>query len=481
MKKYIFLLLTGLFPVINAFPQTVGVTGFMRLNPFSTQNNPAYFLPYKGYVAIPGISDISFALYNTNFRYKFLFTTDRFGNPKTITPLKFVNSLHPKKNWLNTELNLELFGFGFRVEKYFFTFDYRLKMEEQFRYSKDLFGLLLQGNLAQANNGDYLYTKKTPAVLELSPNLNIYQEMAFGFQGQILDRLYIGVRPKILFGVFNLKTEKFSAKVYSNPEDYTIYGNYDVSMKMASAVPFYKKDENGMIAFDSQALFGFGSDVHGALRTAFSKNMGFAIDLGAIYRINQQIRVSASVTDLGFIKWKGTPINMSIKPLADGKDYEFSGFTTNQIMYFLEHGMSIDSIINNNFVLDILPKYTTMLTSKIMVDGYFDLTPSTRFILQFKGYIMGRHFLPQFTVAYNGTFCNAIDIVVSYSMMKKSFANLGLGAGFRMGPVHLYLGTDNTLAGINVLNASRISFTFGLLIDFPFKEKVKEPQLKSKE
>ena len=120
-----------------------------------------------------------------------------------------------------------------------------------------------------------------------------------------------------------------------------------------------------------------------------------------------------------------------------------------------------------------------MLTSKIMLDGYFDLTPSNRFILQFKGYIMGKNFLPQFTVAYNGSFFNVIDVVVSYSMMRKNFANLGLGLGFRMGSVHLYTGTDNILAAVNIFNATRTNATFGLLVNFPTRPKVKEAELRS--
>jgi len=479
MKRSLFFFLTNIFLLLNLFSQTVGVTGFMRLNPYSTQNNPAYFLPYNLYVAIPGISNVSFAFYNTGFHYKKLFITDRYGKPQTVTPHKFVNSLHSKNNWLNTEMNLELLGFGFRIKDYFFSFNYQLKMEEQFRYNKDLFGFILQGNLAQGANGEYLYTQSSPANLELSPNLNIYQEIGIRFQGQFMNRLYVGVRPKILFGLYNLKTENFNAKVYTNPDDYTIYGNYDVSVNMSSVVPFYSEDKNGNVVFNSNALFRFFGNVPGAVKSTFSRNPGFAIDLGAVYRINQQIRVSLAVSDLGFIKWRATPINMSIKPLPEGKDYEFSGFTTHHIKHFLENGISLDSIVNNNFVLKTVPAYTTMLTSKIMADGYFDLTPSNRFIMQFKGFIMGRSFLPQFTLAYNGTFFNAIDVVVSYSMMKKSFANLGLGAGFRMGPMHLYFGTDNLFAAINVFNATKMNFTFGLLVNLPIREKVIEPQLTS--
>jgi len=480
MKKYIFLFLTGFFISLNTFSQTVGITDFMRLNPYSNLNNPAYFMPYNGYVGIPGISNINFSYYNTGLIYKNLIKTDRDWNPIKFTPNKFVNSLHPTSNWLNTNFNMELLGFGFRVDKYFFSFSYRLKMEERFRYNRDLFGFLLQGNLAQNSDGDYLYS---PAILEIEPNINIYHEMSIGFQGQIFDWLYVGARPKILFGLVNVSTNRFNAKVYTDPDDYTISGNHDISMNVASVVPFYKKGANGSIELNSEALSNFGNNI---LRNAFSKNLGFAIDLGAVYRINQHIRVSASLTDLGFIRWRGEGAVLNIASNLLVNSFEFSGFTADQISDFIgdkekvKQYLSFDTIVNivnNNFDLNDPKAYNTMLTSKIMLDGYFDLTPSNRFILQFKGYIMGKNFLPQFTMAYNGTFFNVFDIVVSYSMMRKSFANLGLGLGIRMGPVHLYAGTDNILAAANILNATKANVTAGLLINFPVKAKVKEPEV----
>ena len=446
----------------------------MRLNPYSSKNNPAYFLPYKGYVGIPGISNFNFSLYNTGLHLNNLIVKDKNGTSIKFSPDKFVNSL-AKNNWFNTGIHLELIGFGFRVDKYFFSFSYQLKIDESFRYSKDLFGFLLQGNLAQNSNGDYLYTETSPAVLSIEPNLNIYQEMSLGIQGQISDRLYVGIRPKILFGLLNLKTKQFNAKVYTNPDDFTIYGNYNVEMKMASISPFYKI-ENGVLKLNTGSFFDFSNIVN----NSFSTNLGFAIDLGAVYRINQQIRVSASVTDLGFIRWKGTPLKMGLKTL-DKEYIEFSGFNTEQIINFIHNGITInlDSIVNQNLILEETDAYSTMLTSKIMFDGYFDLTPSNRFIIQMKGYIIGKHLLPQFTVAYNGTFFNLIDIVVSYSFLKKSFDNIGLGLGLRLGPVHLYAGTDNILGTLNILDAKRLNVTAGLLIDFPITKKVKEKELRS--
>jgi hypothetical protein len=469
MKKIFFLGLTGLLLCFNSFSQSVEINDFMRLNPYSNFNNPANFIPYNGYVGIPMISNINFSFYNSGFLIKNFIETNKDGS-SNFSYNKFVNSLS-KNNWLNTTLNLELLGFGFRVHKFFFSLSYQIKMEQQLKYSQDFFAFFLQ------NQDNHLFTRSFLAEIEICPNLNLYQEVSLGFQGQILANLYIGARPKLLFGIANLQTKTLKASAYYDPSQKEVYGRIDADIKMASTIPFYYFDHNGEFRFGTDR----DNNPQRLLNNSFSNNMGFAIDLGAMYRINQQIRVSAAVTDLGFIKWKSSAMTLSIEPAASGEFYEFSGFVDHLLSNLFNSEIDIvnDSIFKSNRIIEEVGSYKTMLTTKIMGNTYFDLNPYNRFILQFKGYIVGKNFLPQFTVAYNGTFFNLIDLVVSYSVMKRSYANLGLGLGFRMGPIHLYAGTDNVLAAVIPLNSKRINATFGLLVDFPVRAKVKEPVLKS--
>ena len=70
-----------------------------------------------------------------------------------------------------------------------------------------------------------------------------------------------------------------------------------------------------------------------------------------------------------------------------------------------------------------------------------------------------------------------IDVIATYSMTKKSYANVGIGLGIRLGPIHLYGGTDNILAVLNPLNSSIINAQFGLIFDWGIK-KAKEKKIK---
>jgi len=469
----------------SAFSQTVGITDFMRLNPYSNFNNPAAFVPYNWYVGVPGVSNLNFAYYNSGFSInKLSQMSNNSGNlPVDLFVKKSIKDLS-KTSWLNMNVGAELLGCGFRVPKldnYFFTFSYQIKMEQQLSYSKDLLGLLMQYSLG-GNVEEFFYTRETPATLRLSQNTSIYQEFSLGMQSEVLDNLYVGARTKFLFGMLNMKTNSFSAEVFPDLNDQSIIGKFNIDLDVASVIPFYVKNNNEIL-LTSDGLNNFGGNFGRSYGKSFSKNAGFAIDLGAVYRINKQFRVSAAITDLGFIRWRSTPLNMTIKSVGDGI-IDLKGFSKELMADIVKNGfnLSLDSLLtlaNINFTMRERSAYTTMLTSKIMTDCYFDLNSYTRFILQFKGYIIGKTFLPQFTIAYNGTFFDAIDVVVSYSMMKKSFANLGVGLGFRMGPAHLYLGTDNIIVAAHLLNTAKVNFTAGLLVDFPFKIKHKEAELKS--
>jgi len=481
MRKLLFLFSFLVFS-IHLFAQSVGITDFMRLNPYSNNNNPAAYIPYNCYVGVPCVSNLNLSYYNSGFTIDRLLKMNNHDTPMDLFINKSLKDL-TSKNCINTSLGLELLGCGFRLKKlpkFFFTFSYRLKMDQQLSYSKDLFGLLLQSFLETSKVDDYFYSKTTPAHLELGGNISLYQEFGVGIQWQLFDNLYLGIKPKVLFGLFNLTSDIFEARVYSNPLEGTFHGKFNVDLSVASVIPFYIK-EQAKLLLSSEGIKNI--DFADAYGKSFSKNSGFALDIGAVFRINKEIRISAAVSDLGFIRWRSTPLKMTLK--SEGEvDILLNNVSEELISNLIKNGIniSLDSMItiaNANFSLKKLDNYFTLITSKFMADCYFDLTPNNRFIVQFKGYLLGDTFLPQFTVAYNGTFFDTFDVVVSYSMMKNSFANLGVGLGIRVGPLHLYLGTDNIIVAKQLFNTTKVNATAGVLFDFPLEVKHKEPKLKS--
>jgi hypothetical protein len=431
----------------------------MMGNPYYSSINPAAFTPYKGYFSIPCIGNLNVEFTNTAFRYHKLFKTDKEGYPTAITINQFVESLHQKQNWLNLSVNEEILGFGFRIKFLFFAFSYRMKMDGYFQFSKDLFGLPILGNMNYVEN---------PADIDLNLNANVYQEFSLSVQAQIGKRLYLGVRPKFLLGIANLKTTALNAQIFTDPDTYDISMKYEADMAATLAFPNLRIDENGkpVVDFDVQ-------DWRNLL-----KNKGFAFDAGAIFRLNDHWGVGASINDIGFINWETSGIRYTSQYagneqlLKDGNFY-FSGLTMEQLTELMDNSneffqkltdslKSYFPLTGENFI-----QGTQWLNGRFTAHAYFEWTKMLRITTLFQGTFVGKKsFIPKFTIAYSGRFGRILDLCAHYNIAPSNYANFGVGLGLGLGPIYLYLATDNLFAFIRYKDARSLNAQFGLSFRF---------------
>jgi len=480
MKKF-FVNIALLFCVVTLTAQNTDIIRFSRLNPMANYHNPAYYTPYNGYVSFPFFSNVNFSFQNSGFKYKNLFNLGNDGTPQTISVNKFVNSLSKKNNVLAFNFNEELFGFGFRIKDLFISYSQRIKYEANYHYSQDLFGFLALGNLNYVG-------PHNPANIDMRFNTSMYNEISVGVHYKINDQIYIGVRPKIINGFFNINVSDLSFKLYTDPDDYSLKLNYNGELRFATPIPIFTVVDNQIKLVD----FGnMSNDYLNIAKQTFTGNRGLGVDLGVLYRFNDQFGVSLSATDIGYIKWKTSTISIKTKPLAEGEfvDSEgnlvFGGLTKSMIDA-LSNGSSfseafgfpssMDTFFQNLFTIEELTHYYTSLTTKIGVEGYYQVNESNRLSVLFKGYFVNNTMVPVVSIAHNGTFWNVVDVVTSFTMTKNSYANLGFGLGLRLGPVHFYGGTDNLLAVFNPLNSGVMNMQFGLIFDWGIK-KAKEQKL----
>lgn len=429
---------------------------FMQFNPYSNLLNPAAPVKYKGYVGIPFISNIHLNVENTGIQYDHLIKINETG--KTLTINDFIDHLH-KKNRLNLHLNLEVFSFGFKTKHLFVTVSDRIKTDAYFFYPKTLFKLPLQGNM------DYI---DEPAEFNnLAINANIYNELGVGFRYQINDQWAIGFKPKFLIGLANIKTNSSHFKFTTNPN------NYDLTMEENFSV-------NTSLPVDIQNLEDF--DIN-TLKNIIN-NMGFAIDLGVQYQINEKWSVGAAVSDLGFIHWETYPTNYE-SHTADGGSYYRDG-------QFYFSGVDVAQLVDNKEYMDqfvdslasYFPTNQTKLTSynsatyaKVVLEGRYQIHPNHAFSAMFRGDIINRFFIPSLTVAWDGMIANFLNLCVNYTIMPHSYANVGAGIGFAFNGFQLYLATDNVLAAFDVLNSRQVGLQAGIVFNWGKQKKTKPEQL----
>lgn len=460
---------------LNIFAQDGTTLHFMRLNPYSNFSNPSSFLQYKGYVGVPAISNINVAATNTGFHYNTLFGTNSEGTITTIKLNDFVKKLSKKGNYLNSNIALNIIDFGFRTKHLMVSFSYRLRFDEYFSYSQDLFALPTYGNM-------HFVGENNAAKPSFNLCINTYQEFAIGFQTEITPHVYIGVRPKLLFGIAHAQTKSAQATLYSNPDDYSMRLKYQMDASVLSMIPI-NIDDNFNVSIDPQA---FLQD----WRRAF-KNVGAAIDLGATYRINERWGVSASILDLGFICWRtggqriSSAIDSSSTRYNDGS-FIFTGLTMDDLGKIQQNPEEFKRELLGYFPMnhEALTKSTTALSGRFLVEGYCNVGKYHRFSALFQGRIINKQFIPSLTVAWNGNFLNVFDLCVNYTIAKNSYTNLGVGVGFNLGVFHIYAATDNLIAICtdknvqrSLLNANNANIQLGIVFDWG---KLKESKCEKK-
>jgi hypothetical protein len=170
--------------------------------------------------------------------------------------------------------------------------------------------------------------------------------------------------------------------------------------------------------------------------------MGFGLDIGAEYRFSEKLRISAAVTDIGYIKWKRDLTNLKAE-----SQFDFSGIDLldvyNGKMTFDSLGQELlDSLKNSFMITDTKTAFTTYLPFGATVGGSYNLTKSLSFgILSYTRFI-GKQIREALTVSANVNFGNYFSTSVAYTAMNNRYDNLGFGLAFRAGWFQIYTLAD---------------------------------------
>jgi hypothetical protein len=461
MKKIVFVIFVlALMMGMNAAKaQQVSPVDFMKMNPYQMKSNPAAKLPYESVMSI-AIGNTNLSLQHTGLRFDNFFDFDAQGVPTTLNLRKLANGLN-ESNFLGINSETQLFTLYRSVGKGMLTFDWGVKVRGDLRFSDDLFKLLAYGNSVFVGEGN-------PANVDVNLNLNAYREFAVGYQHSINEKLSIGGRAKLLFGLANLATSNANVKLFTDPDSYALRIMENVGV-MAS-LPRVFTLENGVLNANGGFIW---SDLF--------RNVGFGMDLGVEYRFNEHFGVMAAVNDLGFIRWKLNNVKLESKIEDAGQFYDddsflFNGLDTDQLQLFISDEYYRERFLDTlkqYFPMELTNanKYTTGLNTNVLLRGYYDIDGKNRFTLQAQGMFYNSGFRPAVTLAYSGSFFKKIDVCASYTVMKDSYDNIGLGLAFNLGVFHIYAASNNVIGLFKPLNTSALDAQVGIVFNLWKAEK----------
>lgn len=422
---------------VGASAQNSQVLYYMNL-PQNHLINPALRPSNSIYIGLPALSGI-----NLNFNNNFVNFSDIFmkGQPKD----SIISFLHPDynvdkflakiqdKNFIEPETSIQILGIGFALGRDTYVFlDINDRVEGNLVLPGDLIKLALKGNEQFAGSKIDLSS--------LRGDLKYYREVGLGFSRNFTDKLRIGIKGKLLFGIAGVSVDNKALDIKVN-EDYSHTLDADLAVNMSGPVNVYMDSKHNIdsIVFDDKRF-----KTASGRSDFFSgrKNIGLGLDIGATYLLTDRIVLSASMTDLGFIRWKKDVTNLKAK-----NQFVFSGLNMLDIINGTktidEVGRNmVDSLKNAFAVSSSKEAYTTYLPFGISVGGSYSVTQSLSVGLLSYSRVIGKQIREAVTLSANLNISNIFSTSLCYTAENHRYDNLGAGLAVRAGVTQFYLISD---------------------------------------
>jgi hypothetical protein len=432
--------LAALFALLYtcASGQNSHVAYYMNI-PQSHFLNPAFKPSSSIYVGLPALSGMNFNLANNFFNFSDVFPK---GTPVSSDNLPFLspgfNISHflgrvKTRNFIETNTTVQLLGFGIAIgpNNYFF-------LDVNDRVSTNV---VLPGSLIRlAFLGIQQYAGQTLDLSDLRMDARYFHEVGLGFSRDVIPNLRVGAKAKLLFGVASLSGK-------STRMDLTV--NNDLSATLQSDMVLHN---NGAIefTFDNEGRINDGKPLIGNLSghdigryMGGSGNFGLGLDLGADYSINSMFRVSASITDLGFINWKADARTPDIRTKST---IEFHGYDFTDIY---GGSINIDSLmstlgdtLSNGLIRDNPGRFRTSLPATFTVGGLFNLNKMVSFGVVSSSRFVNRQLREALALSGNVHLGKIFDASLTYTFENRSYNNLGAGFAVRGGFTQFYFMVD---------------------------------------
>lgn len=287
---------------------------FMEGYSFRHELNPAFGNDHN-YVSIPALGNLNAGLSSNvgvnTFLYKLpsgqltTFMSPTVGNDEFLSKLS-------DNNKINTNLNLTILSAGFRAFGGFNTVTISARNENGINLPRGLFEFMKLGQQGEASS----YSMNN-----LRVKASAFAEVALGHSRSITDHIDVGAKVKVLVGAGNVDAQIDRMDVTLSDDQWVVDADGKIDIAAGSGLRVPTNAESGK-ELDKPARsnqIDWGNIGYDNFSTS---GYGVAFDLGVVYRnVIPGLHLSASVLDLGFIKW-----NHNIKGQTPGTKWTFDGF-----------------------------------------------------------------------------------------------------------------------------------------------------------
>jgi hypothetical protein len=419
MKRFIAIYSVVLMSLASLWA-TPNTLYFMEYLPYQSTMNPAFQPRCTTYVELPAISTIS--LYgNTGGLTLNDFVYVKDGNLVTFLHPEFGNkeavySKLMKSNGVDTELDVSLFGFGFKVkEKGYLTINASLRANATLGMPSDIVTLGMYGTQDTVNVNSYS--------LDVPLSINTYLDLSGGYSHKINDKWTVGGRLHLLYGIANAQLKSEDLILNLSQQEWSLSGNFKGNVSIPGVK--FITDENGEVKEIRST----------SLLKSLDCSIGASVDLGALYKPIPELTVSLSVKDLGFIVW-----NTNATKVNGNLDYVFKGLSID-----IDDETDETTIEPNGTISAAESLYTTMMNGKIYAGVEYSFLKNMMSVgVVSKTSYNYSHWDEEVTLGYNLRPCSWFGLSATYSFISSGFNTLGLGLNLRLPPLSFYVASDYT-------------------------------------
>lgn len=438
LKRLFLLAALSLLLIGSSFAQR-NLTLYHLQQVVQTNNvNPAFIPDAQYYVAIPFLSAPNFAWGNRGFKFKDIGLGKPIRGSIDYSQARMNASL---MNYGTGDASFELFNVGYRCGNHFFTggltdyLDLDIRMGKEFLQFIDAYG------------GNKLQPGRSYDASNYNVDFNHYRAIYLGYAHQFNQRLSFGGKFKLLSGLESLRTTNngFGFAVYDEAVGVAVVNNLDVI-------------SSGMNVWFGDGYSGWYID----------GNWGLAVDLGGRFQVNDQLELSASVVNLGFLKWNRR-LSRSV------------------VNYVMTDSDNIDTFLDDLYedtkdelargTGNYIAPYYTSAGPQLYGGASYQLSET-----QGVGLAVSSRFYHDRTdigaaLSYNMAVAQLLNFAFSYSFYNHNYYNVGAGVSLNAGPAQVYLVSDNLLGTIapGTFNNAHLNFGVNLLFNRDYQNRLDNP------
>jgi hypothetical protein len=448
-RRHLFIIATVLFLTLSTHAQQSNTFYLLHELPQSNQLNPAVQISCKWFIGIPALSSTQTSYNNTAFSYKDLAGDDSWN-------LEGVEEQMHRTDLYGTGLSLQVLALGYRHKSNYFTFNINERAHLYQLVPGELATVAIHGNGAMIGEGARFDALRTAGTY--------LREYAFGVS-RVIDRSWTaGIRVKMLFGKAGIASGQSDLMLHTDESKFDLLAEADYGLNSSFPVTV-EQDADGLItgiSYNEPDLLPFLMN---------RSNPGFAIDLGIVHRFNSRISLSASLLDIGMVRWTTdlNNIDASGSFIYEGNETGLGGGTSS---FFRE---IVDSLYNSFDYEVSTEAFSTLLPMQLYLGGSYRFNDMLSAGLVNHNMLFRSKLYSSITISATADLKDRFLATLSWSLMNKSARNLGAGIAWHGNGLQFHLVSDNVLGFFYPFDTRTLNLRLGvnLLLGCPRNKKEK--------